>query len=63
MIFRNSLVNYHFIILPTLEVKLLSWHVRGAGRKGFKNQIRIILNSYDLDIVIIMEIKISIDRE
>lgn len=43
-------------------MKKLSWKVRSAGRKGFKNQIRFILSSYDPDITTLMETKISIDR-
>lgn len=43
-------------------MNILRWNVKGVSRKGFKYLIRLILNSSDPDIMILMETEISIDR-
>lgn len=43
-------------------MKILSWDARSAGRKCFKNQIRILIQTYDPDIIILMETKINLHK-
>lgn len=43
-------------------MKILNWNVKVARRKGSQNQLRILIKTYDQDILTLIENKINLDR-
>lgn len=41
------------------KMKILSWNICGAGRKGFKNQLKDRMKFYNLGIIIVMKTKVD----
>lgn len=42
-------------------MKLVSWNIRGAGRKGFLAHLKHLLSFHDPDIVVLMESRVNSD--
>lgn len=42
--------------------RIISWNVRGIGRKGFLSQTKEISRLYESDIIILMETKVNSAR-
>lgn len=40
-------------------MKILSWNIREAGRKDFKQQVRELIKNYNLDILFFMKTKVN----
>lgn len=43
-------------------MKIVSWNVRGAGKKGFNSQVRYLISKYDLDILALVETRVNSNR-
>lgn len=43
-------------------MKILSWSVRGACQKRFKNQLNVLFKIHNLDIIVLMATKVSSNR-
>lgn len=43
-------------------MNIVSWNVRGTGRKDFSSQLKLLLHFHNPDIVILMETRINIKK-
>lgn len=43
-------------------MKILSWNVRGAGRKGFHFQLKRFFKYCNPDIILLLETKVQFDK-
>lgn len=43
-------------------MKIIGWNMRGAGRKGFINQVKDLVFKYHLDIFVLMETKVNYNK-
>lgn len=43
-------------------MKILTWNIRGAGRKGFVHQVCKLIKNYHLDILVLLETKVNLEK-
>lgn len=41
------------------KMRILSWNIRGAGRKGFLAQLKHLVSCYMPDVLVLMETKVA----
>lgn len=57
--YPGSLKEKDNVITTAFKMRILSWNIRGAGRKKFLAQLKHLVSCYMPDVLVLMETKVA----